>query len=189
MSEIIDTKEKLKSVIEAERKNLFGEKDVDFEVRYRKSFKYVAFSYIKALREFEYYSERQRRAKGIAGHLYALKVKRLDRKKNILGLKAGLEFVPGRVSVGVTPCHPNVTLNGYIGEGCIFHGNNTVGNKKTGAGDEVPVLGKNVDVGTGAVIIGKVEIADNCVIGAGAVVTKSFTVPGTVIAGVPAREI
>ena len=44
-------------------------------------------------------------------------------------------------------------------------------------------------VGYGAIIIGDVEIADNCVIGAGAVVTKSFTKKGSVIAGVPAREI
>ena len=46
-----------------------------------------------------------------------------------------------------------------------------------------------MDVGVGAIIIGKVQIADDCVIGAGAVVTKSFLKPGTVIAGVPAKEI
>ena len=38
-------------------------------------------------------------------------------------------------------------------------------------------------------VIGDVKIADNCIIGAGAVVTKSFLQPGTVIAGVPARVI
>ena len=67
--------------------------------------------------------------------------------------------------------------------------NNVVGNKRTGASNEIPKLGNNVNVGFGAMIIGNVEIADNCVIGAGAVVTKSFTKPGGILVGVPARDI
>ena len=44
-------------------------------------------------------------------------------------------------------------------------------------------------IGVGVVIIGDVEIADNIVIGANAVVNKSFLEPGITIAGVPARKI
>ena len=44
-------------------------------------------------------------------------------------------------------------------------------------------------IGVGVVIIGDVEIADNIVIGANAVVNKSFSEPGITIAGVPARKI
>lgn len=51
------------------------------------------------------------------------------------------------------------------------------------------MLGKNVDLGIGAKIIGGVTIADNIKIGANAVVTKSFTEPGITIAGVPAKKI
>ena len=108
---------------------------------------------------------------------------------NKLGLTAGIEIAVGKVEAGVRIAHPNVILNGYVGEGCVFHGNNVLGNKRTGEKNAVPKLGKRVDVGVGAIIIGDVEIADDCVIGAGAVVTKSFKEPGTVIVGVPAKKI
>lgn len=52
----------------------------------------------------------------------------------------------------------------------------------------VPVVGNNVCFGTHAVVIGNVTVADNCIVGAGAVVTKS-TEPNGVYAGVPARRI
>lgn len=47
--------------------------------------------------------------------------------------------------------------NGQIGELYVFHGNNVVGNKRTGVADEIPRVGNNIDVGFGTVIIGKVE--------------------------------
>ena len=40
-----------------------------------------------------------------------------------------------------------------------------------------------------AKIIGDVKIADNIVIGAGAVVVDSCEIPGSVLVGVPARKI
>ena len=51
-----------------------------------------------------------------------------------------------------------------------------------------PVLGKRVDVGIGAKIIGNVTIADDIKIGANAVVTKSFLEPGITLVGIPARK-
>lgn len=50
------------------------------------------------------------------------------------------------------------------------------------------IIGNNVWVGYGAVIMPGVEIGDNCIIGANAVVTKSFP-ENCVIAGVPAKII
>ncbi len=43
-------------------------------------------------------------------------------------------------------------------------------------------------MGVHCVVIGNVEIASGCVIGAGAVVTKS-TEPNSIYVGVPARKI
>lgn len=84
----------------------------------------------------------------------------------------------------------NIVINpaAKVGDGCIFHGNCCIGVAHTGD-SKAPVLGKNVDIGFGAVILGDIYIADNIKIGANAVVTKSFYTPGITIAGIPAKEI
>lgn len=55
--------------------------------------------------------------------------------------------------------------------------------------DKAPTLGNNVTLGISSVVMGDVYLADNIVVGAGAVVTKSFYEPGIHIAGVPARKV
>lgn len=184
----ITSKKQLEEIIGLEQKNIFGEKGISAETKYRKSFRYMSFLYIKALRKYEYCCCMRDKTNGISRRIWALKVKKADRRKNELSLAAGLDFRPFSVEPGVKVFHPNVVLNGIAQEGCVFHGSNVLGNKCTGS-KETPTLGRNVDVGFGASIIGNVEIADNCIIGAGAVVTKSFTEPGSKIAGVPAKKI
>ena len=56
-------------------------------------------------------------------------------------------------------------------------------------GQKAPKIGNNVYIGPGAVLFGDIEIADNCWIGANAVVNKSFLESYSVIAGVPAKVI
>lgn len=50
------------------------------------------------------------------------------------------------------------------------------------------VVGNNVMIGTRAMIMPNVKIGDNCIIAAGAVVTRDVP-PGSVVGGVPARLI
>lgn len=50
------------------------------------------------------------------------------------------------------------------------------------------VVGNNVHIGTGAVIMPGVHIGDNCIIGVGAVVTKDIP-DNSIAVGVPARVI
>lgn len=50
----------------------------------------------------------------------------------------------------------------------------------------VPVLADGVAIGTGAKVIGGITLGDNVLVGAGAVVTKSFP-DNAIVAGVPAR--
>ena len=50
-------------------------------------------------------------------------------------------------------------------------------------------IGNNVYIGNNAMIMPGVSIADNCIIGAGSIVTKSFLDSGIIIAGVPAKNV
>lgn len=50
------------------------------------------------------------------------------------------------------------------------------------------VIGKNVWIGSGSIVLPGITIGDNAVVAAGAVVTRDVE-PGTVVAGVPARFI
>ena len=186
----IKTKKDLDCFIKADKKACFGSDKVSTEKKLRNPFKTNLFNFLKLLRKYEYLCFKRDSSKSaIDSKLTSFQIKLIDIKKNNLSLKLGVEINPFHCGKGVRICHPNVVINGYVGDGCIFHGNNVIGNKKTGDKNSVPKIGNNVDIGTGAIIIGDVVIADNCVIGAGSVVTKSFTKPGTVIAGVPAKEI
>lgn len=186
----VTNSKQLAQVLENERKVYLGREKIRFEDKYRKNLKYEIYRYIAFLRTYEYLCYRRDCAQNsFFSKVWSLKIKRCDRKKNKLGAVLGIEIVPNSIGNNVRICHQNVIINGKVGDNCVFHGNNVIGNKRTGAKQEVPTIGNNVDIGVGAIVIGGIEIADDCVIGAGAVVTKSFCIPGTVIAGVPAKEI
>lgn len=72
-----------------------------------------------------------------------------------------------------------------IGSGVILRQNTTIGSK---AGSAAPVLGNGVDVGANCVVLGDINIGDHAVVGAGAVVTKSFPAKSVLI-GNPARSL
>lgn len=159
------------------------------EKRFRHRKNYMLWSAVRALRIYEYRCEkRDEHSDSLMAHWMAFRVKAADRKRNKACEKVGVELSPHMIGKNLRICHDNVVIFGTVGEGCVFHGNNVVGSKKTGV-SEIPKVGNRVDVGFGAVIIGKVEIADDCVIGAGAVVTKSFLKPGSVLVGIPAQEM
>ena len=63
----------------------------------------------------------------------------------------------------------------------------TLGSKLSQSGiyDDVPTLEANVHVGAGAVILGKITVGENSVIGANAVVLQDVP-PDSVALGVPA---
>lgn len=106
-------------------------------------------------------------------------------------MECGFVIGDGVLGEDVTVYHRgNVIINpnARVGDGCKFHGSCCIGNSHPGE-PKCPIIGKNVDIGYGAVLLGDIRIADNIIIGANSVVTKSFDEPGIVIAGVPARKI
>ena len=76
----------------------------------------------------------------------------------------------------------------YVGRGCTFRNNITIGNKPVNGVICRPHLEDNVFVGPNAVIIGKVRIGEGAIIGAGAVVTKDVPAKA-VVGGNPAKII
>lgn len=65
--------------------------------------------------------------------------------------------------------------------------NYIAGNEYEHVGNEI-VIGCNVQIGAGAIVLPGVSICDDVVIGAGCIVSKSITEPGVYI-GIPARKI
>ncbi len=76
--------------------------------------------------------------------------------------------------------------NAKVGKNCIIGSNVTLGGKS--GSKELPIIGDNVYVATGAKILGNVKIGSNSVIGANAVVIRDVP-PNSVAAGIPAKII
>ncbi|MBK5110615.1 MAG: hypothetical protein JJE10_04520 [Thermoleophilia bacterium] len=95
---------------------------------------------------------------------------------------------PVVVEPGVYIVHGQVVVDGIteIGAGVVIAPFTTIGLK---AGNfRGPRLGPNVNVGTGAKILGAVKLGEGCVVGANAVVVDDVAT-GVVVAGVPARPV
>lgn len=148
--------------------------------RYVHNEQYEIYRFICALRKAEFYQGRNKLL-----HLYYL------RKSNIRGKRLGYAITPGTLGKGVYLSHKNIIINhaSRIGDGCVLHGLNCLGINGDDNDNGCPVLGRNVDVGAGATILGPVILADGIRVGSNAVVVKSFTEPGITIAGVPAVKV
>lgn len=75
-----------------------------------------------------------------------------------------------------------------IGSDVTVRQNTTFGIKHVSESTGRPVIGSGVDVGAGAVVIGRVKVGNNAVIGANAVVVEDVP-EGAVVGGVPAAVL
>lgn len=120
----------------------------------------------------------QRHHAGFAGRLYFAYLESLS---SWIGLQTVLDSAT---------CFPHgirsVFISDYarIGAGCVIYQQVTIGSVFGGA----PMIGKNVVIGAGAVIIGKCSVGDGARIGAGAVVAKDVPAGATCVSG-PMRMI
>lgn len=106
--------------------------------------------------------------------------------RNIYGIE-----LPSTVRLGrrVTIEHQGGIVihgNAVIGDGCIIRQNCTLGMRSLDRRDEAPILGRNVNVGAGAAILGRIRIGDNAEIGANAVVIDDVPA-GALAIGSPAE--
>ncbi len=145
----------------------------------------VIWKFIKKLRKCEFYLS-LKDTSVFYNILYQIAL----RKKNRMSYKIGCQIDLTAFGKGLRIYHVgNIVVNGYskIGENCKLHGSNCIGNSRDY--NDCPEIGDNVRIGVGAKIFGKIKIANNITIAAGAVVTKSFLEEGITIAGNPAQKI
>jgi serine O-acetyltransferase len=82
-----------------------------------------------------------------------------------------------------------IVISGYarIGKNCVVRNGVTIGLSRTDD-PAAPVIGDNVDIGTGAKLLGRITIGDNVKIGANAVVLTDIPANSTAV-GIPAKVI
>ncbi len=149
-----------------------------------KDFNFYRIRYLVHLRKLEYILRvHPRRLLSRWYHKWA---------KNCIGRMFSWEVPSFVCGAGLHLWHPNIVINddAKIGENAIFHGNNCIGRRGDSDEDNVsPVIGNNLNLGFGAVIIGPVHLADDIVVGANSTVIKSCSENGAVLVGTPAAPV
>ena len=106
--------------------------------------------------------------------------------RNIYGIE--LPYT-AQIGQGVVIEHQGgIVIHGstVIGDRCIIRQNCTLGVRTLDRLGDAPILGDDVHIGAGAVILGRVRIGTGAAIGANAVVLKDVP-PGALAIGVPAE--
>ena len=109
--------------------------------------------------------------------------------RNVYGIELYWESDIGRrlyiAHQGTIALHPLCR----IGDDCVIRQGSTIGaSEELSPDEEAPVLGNNVQVGAGAMVLGKIRIGDNVRIGPNAVVMTDVPSNSTVMAP-PSRVV
>jgi len=107
------------------------------------------------------------------------------RCRNVYGIELPYTATVGR---GVVFEHQHgIVIHGgcTIGDGCVIRQGVTLGNRSLDRPHDAPTLGRNVNVGAGAKVLGAVTLGDGAAIGANAVVLTDVPA-GAVAVGIPA---
>lgn len=81
-----------------------------------------------------------------------------------------------------------VSRDARIGRNCNISQGVTIGQVNRGERKGVPVLGDNIHIGAGAVLLGAIKVGNGCAIGANAVLTRDLD-DNSVAVGIPAKVI
>jgi serine O-acetyltransferase len=107
------------------------------------------------------------------------------RCRNVYGIELPYSVSLGR---GVIVEHQGgIVVHGdtVIGDDCIIRQNCTLGIRRLDAVQDAPILGRGVQLGAGAVVLGRVTLGDGAIVGANAVVLVDVPA-GALATGVPA---
>lgn len=147
--------------------------------KYPRIFGDEIWKYEILLRKEEYYLNTQKK---ILHAIYKI-------KRHKLGLKLGFTIPCNVFEEGLRINHYGylvVSGKAKIGKFCDIHQGVNIG---VDLNQNAPTIGDNVYIGPGAKLFGDINIGNDTMIGAGAVVTKSFEKGNVRIAGVPAKVI
>ncbi|MDE6533594.1 MAG: serine acetyltransferase [Muribaculaceae bacterium] len=136
-----------------------------------------------ALRKFEYYTNVKCFWGWILRTYWHLQHK-------IWGVRLGFTIPVNVVDEGLCLYHYGcVVISKYakVGKWCKIHAGVNIGQNWTA--DESPVIGDNCFLSPGAKLFGQIRIGNNVVVGANAVVNRSFESDNITIAGVPAKIV
>jgi len=142
------------------------------------------FKFTVLLRKLEYYqNSRNWFLKYFAKNIAKFRYHRIS-------IKLGFSIPTNRIGPGLSIAHPgNIIIadQARIGENCRIHEGVTIGS--TNGDSRAPVIGNNVFIGSGAKLIGNINIADGVCIGANAVVINDINEASVTVGGIPAKII
>ena len=183
---MIQTRQDLRDYLQTERQRFwhlqsqFGEINILFTTPINNQ--RAIWNYLFNLRHLEYHLNNTGLFHKTARLFYAWRLRKL-------GYKTGFQIPPNTCGKGLMIWHwGTIIINpkARLGENCTLHPMVVIGHKqKDGA---APIIGKNVEIFSGACITGDITIGNNVTIAPNAVVVKD--IPGNaVVGGIPAKII
>lgn len=183
---MIRTKKDLREYLEADSKNFKGcigvQGFVSSLIRTPVSDQKYIWKYIKTMRYAEYYINKYHSYKTPMALYFLHKLRKYGRI-------TGFQIHPGTVGKGLTIWHWGPIIIGgksKLGENCVLRPPILLGHKTSDA--PAPIVGDNVEINSGAKLIGAITIGDDVIIGANAVVTHDIP-SHSIITGIPAKVI
>lgn len=163
---MIQSKQDYKRYLLEDMRHMFNSKPSVFQKMKNRIWKYQ-----RLLRKCEYLRNVSKMPSPYMNPIYLISKFRLNR----LSVLLGFTISENCFAEGLSIAHYGsiiVNPNAVIGKNCRIHSGVNIGSSATD--DGCPVIGDNVYIGPGAKIFGQITIGNNTVIGANAVVNKSF---------------
>lgn len=140
--------------------------------------------FLRLLRKVEYLKNCK------PGLFWKIRYRWASLRYHYLGMLVGFEIPINTFGPGLSISHKGFIVvhpKARIGANCRIHQGVTIGTE-AGTPDNVPTIGNNVFIGPNAVIVGKIKIANNILIGANTFVNQSFLEENITLAGCPAKK-